>query len=40
MTRDDEAAYAAAKFVHYSECCVTSVTVAMEVYGRDVIAST
>ena len=40
VTRDDEAAYAACQCVCHSELCATPVTVTLEVYGRDVIAST
>ena len=38
MTRDDKAAYAAAKDVRHSKCCATPITVTLEVYGRDIIA--
>ena len=37
--RDDEAAYAADKYVRHSERCATPVTVTLQVYGKDVIVS-
>ena len=40
MMSNDEAAYASAKGVCHSERCATPVTMTLEVYGRDVIAST
>ena len=39
VTRDDAAAYAADKCVCHSEFCATPVTVTLEVYRRDIIAS-
>ena len=39
-TRNNKAAYAADKCVHHSERCAASVTVDLEVSGRDVTAST
>ena len=40
VTRNEYAAYAAAKCMSHYERCATSVTVSLEVYGRDVIVST
>ena len=40
MTLDDKATYAEARCLRHSERCATPVTVALEVYGRYVIAIT
>ena len=39
VTCDDKSAYAADKCVRHSEQCATPITVTLEFYGRDVIAS-
>ena len=40
VTHNNKSSYAAAKCVRQSKRCATSVTVALEIYRRDVIAST